>query len=174
MLNAAIGFQALHLTHPKHMLKVAVITVRRVWAIHGHRPTSVPAAVCEACVLYYTDGTDHPDHNAYTARTAAHLHRLMHSQEPEVRELFTLTLREAPYQRNTCSQYILHQRVLSTTVGTQIWNHLQLLLPHHRHVIQTSHSRKDECPSPSCTPMWAGDQQREPLSPTKWAPPYTS
>ena len=63
----------------------------------------------------------------------------MHNQEPEVREIFTLTLREAQYHRNTCPQYILHQRGLPTKVGTRIWNHLQLLLPHHNHVIQTNH-----------------------------------
>ena len=80
------------------------------------------------------------------AHTATHLHRLMHNQEPEVREVFTLTLREAQHRRNTCPQYILHQRGLPTTVGTRIWNHLQLLLPHHRHVIQTNHKCEETGP----------------------------
>ena len=53
-------------------------------------------------------------------------------------EVFTLTLQEAQYHRNTCPQYILHQRGLPTKVGTRIWNHLQLLLPHHQHFIQTN------------------------------------
>ena len=43
VLNAAIQFQALHLTHPKPILKRAVTAVQRAWAIHGHRPTSLPA-----------------------------------------------------------------------------------------------------------------------------------
>ena len=42
VLNAAIGFQALLLTHPKQMLPEAVTTVQRAWAIHGHRPVSIP------------------------------------------------------------------------------------------------------------------------------------
>ena len=139
VLNAAIGFQALHLTYPQHMLQAATTTVRRAWTIHGHRPTSLPATVRAASPPYYGDNTDNLVHNAYTAHTAAHLHRLMHNHEPEVREVFTLTLREAQYHRNTCPQYILHQRGLPTKVGTRIWNHLQLLLPHHNHVIQTNH-----------------------------------
>ena len=138
MLNAAFGFKALQLTHPKHMLKGVVTTVQRVWAIHGHRPTSLPAEVRAASAPYYGDGTDHLVHSAYTAHTAAQLHRLM----PEVREVFTLTLREAQHQRNTCAQYIRRQQGLATTVGTRIRNHLQLLLPHHRHVIQANHRCK--------------------------------
>ena len=139
VLNAAIGFQALHLTHPQHMLQVAATTVRQAWTIHGHRPTSLPATVRAALPPYYGDNTDHLVNNAYTALTAAHLRRLMHNHELEVREVFTLTVREAQYHRNTCPEYILHQRGLPTKVGTRIWNHIQLLLPHHQHVIQTNH-----------------------------------
>ena len=70
----------------------------------------------------------------------------MHNHEPEVREVFTLTLREAQYHRNTCPQYILHQRGIPTKVGTRKWNHLQLLLPHHNHVIQTNHRCRETGP----------------------------
>ena len=104
LLNAAIGFQALHLTHPQHMLQAATTTVRRSWTIHGHRPNSLPATVRAASPPYYGDNTHHLIHNAYTAHTAAHLHRLMHNHEPEVQEVFTLTLREAQYHRNICPQ----------------------------------------------------------------------
>ena len=45
VLNAAMRFQALHLTHPQHMLQAAATTVRRAWTIHGHRPTPLPATV---------------------------------------------------------------------------------------------------------------------------------
>ena len=142
VLNAAISFQVQHLTNPKHMLQRAVTPVRRAWAVHGHWTTFLPAEVRAASAPYYGDGTDQPVHSAYTAHTTAHLHCLMHNQEPEVREVCTLTLREAQHHRNTCPQYILHQRGPTTTVGTHIWNHLQLLLLHHRHVIQTNHRCK--------------------------------
>ena len=72
VLNAAIGFQALHLTHPQHMLQAAATTVRRAWTIHNHRPTSLPAMVRAALPPYYGDNTDHLINNDYTAHTAAH------------------------------------------------------------------------------------------------------
>ena len=146
VLNAAIGFQALHLTHPQEMLQEATTTLGRVCTIHGHRLTSLPAAIRAASLPYYGDNTDHLVNNGYTAHTATHLHRLMHNHTPEVREVFTLTIQEAQYQRNTCPQYILHQRVLPTKVGTCIWDHLQLLLPHHQHVIQTNHPCRETGP----------------------------
>ena len=146
MLNAAIAFQALHLTHSKHMLQAAATTVRRAWTIHGHRRTSLPATVRAASPPYYGDNTEHLVNNAYTAHTAAHLHCLMHDHELELREVFTLTLREAQYHCNTCPPYILHQRGLPTKVGARIWNHLQLLLPHHQHVIQTNHRCRETGP----------------------------
>ena len=146
VLNAAIGFQALHLMHPQHMLQADATTVRRAWTIHGDRPRSLPAAGRAASLPYYGDNTDHLVNNAYTAHTAAHLHRLMHNHEPEVREVFTLTLQGAQHHRNTCPQYILHQQGLSTKVGTRVWNHLQLLLPEHQHVIQTNHRCRETSP----------------------------
>ena len=139
VLIAAIRLEALHLMHSQHMLQAASTTVRRAWTIHGQEPTSLPATVRAASPPYYGDNTDHLVNNAYTAHTAAHLHRVRHNHEPEVREVFTLTLREAQYHRNTCPQYIFHQRGLPTKVGTRKWNHLQLLLRHHQHVIQTNH-----------------------------------
>ena len=146
VLNAAIRFTALHLTHPQQLLQEAAATVRRAQALHGHRPTSLPAVVRTASPPYYGDNTDQLVRNAYTAHTATNLHRLMHNHEPEVREVFRLTLREAQYHRNTCPKYIPHQRGLPTKVGTRIWTHLQLLLPHHRHVIQTNHPRRETGP----------------------------
>ena len=146
VLNAAIGFQALHVTQPQHMLQAATTTVLQAWTIHGHQPTSLPAAVHAASPQYYRDNTDHLVNDAYTAHTTAHLHRLMHNHEREVREVFTLTLREAGYHRTTCPQYILHQQGLATKVGTRVWHHLQLLLPQHQPVIQTNHRCRETGP----------------------------
>ena len=57
-----------------------------------------------------------------------------------------LTLQEAQYHLNTCPQYIPSERGLPTKVGTRIWNHLQLLLPHHEHGIQTNHPCRETGP----------------------------
>ena len=134
VLNAAIRFPALHLSHPEQMLQEAAATARQAWTIHCHRPT-----VRAASPQYYRDNTDPLVSNAYTAHTATHLHRLMQNHEMEVREVLTLTLPEAQYHGNICLQYTLHQRGLPTKVVTGIWNHVQLLLPHHQHVIHTTH-----------------------------------
>ena len=120
VLNAAIGFQALHLTHLQHMLQAATTTVRRAWIIRGHPPTLLPATVRAASPPYYGEITDHLVNNAYTAHTAAHLHRLMLNHEPVLREVFTLTLRENQYHRNTSAKYILHQHGPPTKVGTRV------------------------------------------------------
>ena len=146
VLNAAIGFKALLLTRPQHMLQAAGTTVQRAWTIHSHRPTSPPTTMRTASPPCYGDNTNHLVNNAYRAHTAAHLHHLMDNHQPEVRRVFTLTLREAQYHRNTCPQYILHQLGLATKVGTCVWNHLQLLLPHHQHVIQTNHRCRETGP----------------------------
>ena len=55
VLNAAIGFQALHLTHPKQMLQEAAARVLTAWTIHGPRPMSHP----QRCALrhHHTMGT---------------------------------------------------------------------------------------------------------------------
>ena len=92
VLNAAISFQVLHMTPPKYMLQWAVTTVRRAWATNGRPPASLPAEVRAASASYYGDRTDHLVHSAYIAHTTPHLHRLMHNGEPEVQEVFTLTL----------------------------------------------------------------------------------
>ena len=139
VLNAAVGFQALHLTQLKQMPRGAVAVMRCAWAIHGHRPTFLSAEVPDASAPYYGDSSNNLVHNVYTAHLAAHLHRLMHNHKPEVQQVFTLALRGARHNCNTCLQYILQQRGLPTTVETRVWNHQQLLLPHHLHVIQTNH-----------------------------------
>ena len=41
---------------------------------------------------------------------------------------------------------MLHQPGLPTKVGTRIWNHLQLLLPKHQHVIQMNHPCRETGP----------------------------
>ena len=104
VLIAAIGFQALHLTHPKHMLRGAVTLVGLAWAVQGHRPTSLPTEVHDTLAPYYGDVTHHLVQNAYDANTAAHLHRLPHNQQLEVREVFTPTSHNTQHQHNTCPQ----------------------------------------------------------------------
>ena len=143
VLNAAIGFQPLHLTQPQHMLQEASNTVCRVWTIHSHMPTSFPGLVRRAMAPYYGDNTDHLVEEAYTAHTAAHLHRFAHNHQPEVRETLTILLRDTQRSRNTCPQYVLQQEGMPTSICTRFWNHFQLLLPDHNHAILTNHGCRE-------------------------------
>ena len=49
VLNASVGFQALHLTHPTTALQLATRAVTKASAAHGGWPTSIPTrAIREA------------------------------------------------------------------------------------------------------------------------------
>ena len=48
VLNASIGFQALHLTHPTTALQPATCAVTKAWAAHGGWPTSIPTRAIRA------------------------------------------------------------------------------------------------------------------------------
>ena len=48
VLDASIGFQALHLTHPTTALQPATRAVTKAWAAHGGWPTSIPTRAIRA------------------------------------------------------------------------------------------------------------------------------
>ena len=174
VLNAAIGFQALHLTQPQHMLQAATTTVRRAWTIHGDRPTSLPAAVRAVSPPYYRDNTDHLVNNAYTAHTAARLHRVMHNHEPEVREVFTLTLREAQYHRNTSPNTYFTSGAPPPRGGPTYGTTYNSCYPNTNMSSKRTISAGRPALWLSYTPMWVQGQREAPPLWTWWAPPYTS
>ena len=55
VLNASIGFQALHLTHPTTALQPATRAVTKAWAAHGGLPTSIPTRAIRAAWSHYGD-----------------------------------------------------------------------------------------------------------------------
>ena len=139
VLNAAIGYQALHLPHPQDALHHARQQVTKAWAQHGGWPTSFPKEAMMAHWRYYGDNTGALVDMAY-AKHAAHLvHRVTHNHQPEVREAAAIHIKEAQMARNTSPRWILAQHGVPTSVGTSIWAQLQLLLPHHTHAILTNH-----------------------------------
>ena len=137
VLNAAIGYQALHLPRPQDALRHAQQQVKKAWAQHGGSPISLPKESMMAHWRYYGDNTGALIDTAY-AKHAAHLpHRLTHNHQPEVREAAGIHIKETQMARNTCPRWILAQPGVLTSVGTGIWAQLQLLLPHHTHAILT-------------------------------------
>ena len=139
VLNAAIGYQALHLPRPQDALRHARQQVTKAWAQHGGWPTSFPKEAMMAHWRYYGDNTGALVDMAYAKHAAHLLHRVTHNHQPEVREAAAIRIKEAQMARNTCPRWILAQHGVSTSVGTGIWAQLQLLLPHHTHAILTNH-----------------------------------
>ena len=139
LLNAAIGYQALHLPHPQDALRHARQQVTKAWAQHGGWPTSFPKEAMMAHWRYYGDNTSALVNMAYAKQAADFLHRVTHNHQPEVREAAAIQIKEAQLARNTCERWIRVQQGVCTSVGTGIWAQLQLLLPHHTHAILTNH-----------------------------------
>ena len=139
VLNAAIGYQALHLPHPEDTLRHARQQVTKAWAQHGGWPTSFPEEAMMAHWRYYRDNTGALVDKAYAKHAAHLLHRVTRNHQPQVCEAAAIRIKEAQMARNTCPRWILAQHGVSTSVGTGIWAQLQLLLPHHTHAILTNH-----------------------------------
>ena len=146
VLNASIGFQALHLTHPTTALQPATRAVTKAGAAHGGWPTSIPTRAIRAAWPHSRHSIGAKVKAAYTSHTALLLHRMTHNHSPEVREVATFRLQAAQRAHNTCPRWILHQTGMPTKMNTRLWNHLQLLLPSPHHPILTNHTCLEEGP----------------------------
>ena len=146
VLNASIGFQALHLTHPTTAPQPATRAVTKAWAAHGGWPTSILTRAIRAAWPHYGDTIGDEVKAAYTRHTALLLRRMTHNHSPEVGEVATIHLQAAQRARNASQRWILHQTGMPTNINTRIWDHLQLLLPSPHHAILTSNSCPEEGP----------------------------
>ena len=146
VLNAAIGYQALHLPHPQDALHHARQQVTKAWAQHGSWPTSFLKEAMMAHWRYYGDNTGTLVDMAYAKHAAHLLHRVTHNHQPEVSEAAAIRIKEAQMARNTCPRWILAQHGVPTSVGTGIFAPLQLLLPHHTQAILTNHRCNQQGP----------------------------
>ena len=158
VLNASIGFQALHLTHPTTALQPATRAVTKAWAAHGGWPSSIPTRAIRAARPHYGDARGKEVKAAYTRHTALLLHRMTHNHSPEVREVATIRLQAAQRDRNTCPRWILQQTGMPTTMNTRLWKHLQLPLPSPPHAILTNHT----CPEKGPLAVLCGDLHHQP------------
>ena len=102
VLNAAIGYQALHLPRPQDALHHARQQVTKAWAQHGGWPTSFPKEAMMAHWRYYGDNTGALVDMAYAKHAAHLLHRVTHNHQPEVCEAAAIRIKEAQMTRNTC------------------------------------------------------------------------
>ena len=146
VLNAAIGYQALHLPHPQDALRHARRQATKACAQHGSWPSSFPKEAMMAHWRYYGDNTGALVDMAYAKHTAHLLHRVTHNHQPEVRKAAAIRIKEAQRARNTCPRWILAQHGVPTSVGTGVWAQLQLPLLHHTHAILMNHHCNQQGP----------------------------
>ena len=158
VLNAFIGFQTLHLTHPTTAPQPATRAVTKAWAAHRGWPTSIPTRAMRAAWPHYGDAIRDEVKAAYTGHTALLLHRMTHNHSPEVREVATIRFQAAQRARDTCPRWILHRTGMPSKMNTRLWNHLQLLLPSLHHAILTNHT----CPEEGPLAVLCGDLHHHP------------
>ena len=139
VLNAWIGFQPLHLTHPTTALQAATRAVTKAWAAHGGWPSAIRTRAIRAAWPHYGDPIGDHVEAAYSKHTALPLHRMTHNHSLEVHEVATIRLQAAQQSRNTYPRLIFHQTGMRTSINTHLWNHLQLLFPSPHHAILTNH-----------------------------------
>ena len=143
VLNASIGFQTLHLTHPttaghaRHQQGMG--STRGLSHLHTHSPNL--AAIGDEVKA------------AYTRHTALLLHRMTHNHSPEIREVASIRLQAAQRARNTCPHWIVHQTGMPGKMNMRLWNHLQLLLRSPHHPTLTKHT----CPETGPLAVLCGD-----------------
>ena len=139
VLNAAIRYQALHLSEPQGALRHARQQVTKAYEKHRGWPTSFFKEAMKAHWHYYGDDTDALVDTAYAKHAAHLLHRMTHNHQPEVRKAAAIRIKEAQTARNAWRRWILAQQSVPTSVNTGIRTQLQLLLLQHTHAILTNH-----------------------------------
>ena len=83
VLNASIGFQALHLTHPTTALQPSTSALTKAWAAHEGWPSSIPTCAIRAAWPHYGDAIGDEVKAAYSRHTALLLHCMTHNHSPQ-------------------------------------------------------------------------------------------
>ena len=138
VLNAAIGYQGMHLPYWREQLEEVEGQVR--WLIRGYEgiPTEVPWCVMRSPTAYYGEGMP-TEGEAYKARTARTLIRMCDNQEEEVRRVCYHAVAEVQKEENMCPRYVWHQRRrFAAGKKEHMWRVLQAVLPGEEHMLATN------------------------------------
>ena len=138
VLNAAIGYEGMHLPYWREQLEEVEGEVRRLIRGYEGIPTEVPWCVLRSLTAYYGEGmpTAREDYRAHTART---LNRMCHNQEEVVRRVCYHAVAEVQKEENMCPRYVWHRRrrlVAGRKEG--MWRALQAVLPGEEHILATN------------------------------------
>ena len=137
-LNAAIGYQDVHLPYWRGQLEEVEGEVRKLIRGYEGIPTEVPWFVLRSPTAYYGDGMP-TAWEAYRAHTARTLSRMCRNQEEVLRRVSYHAITEVQKEENMCPRYVWHRRRrLAAGKKERMWRILQAVLPGEEHMLATN------------------------------------
>ena len=137
VLNAAVGYQGMHLPYWREQLEEVEGEVRRLIRGYEGIPTEVPRWLLGSLTAYYGEGMPTAG-EAYRAHTARTLSRMCHNQEEAVRRVCYHAVAEVQKEENMCPRYVWHRRRrLAAGKKERMWRALQAVLPGEEHMLAT-------------------------------------
>ena len=138
VLNAAVGYQGMHLLYWREQLEEVEGEVRRLIRGYEGIPTEVPWCVLRSPTAYYGEGMPTAG-EAYRAHTLRTLSRMCHNQEEVVRRVCYHAVAEVQKEENMCRRYVWHRRRrLAAGKEERMWRALQAVLPREEHMLATN------------------------------------
>ena len=138
VLNAAIGYQGMHLPYWREQLEEVEGEVRRLIREYAGIPTEVLWCVMRSPTAYYGGGMPTAG-EAYRAHTVRTLSRVCHNQEHVVRQVCYHAVAEVQKEENMCPRYMWHRRRrLAAGKKERMWRVLQAVLPGEKHMLATN------------------------------------
>ena len=138
VLNAAVGYQGMHLPYWREQLEEVEGEVQRLIRGYEGIPTEVLRRVLRSPTAYYGEGMPTAG-EAYRAHTARTLSRVCHNQEEVVRQVCYHAVTEVQKEENMCPCYVWHRRRrLAAGKKERMWRALQAVLPGEEHMLATN------------------------------------
>ena len=138
VLNAATGYQGMHLPYWRGQVEDVGGEVRRLIRGHEGIPTELPWCVLRSLKAYYGEemATAREAYRAHTTRT---LNRMCHNQEEVVTRVCYDAVAEVQKEENMCQRFVWHQRWrLAAERRKRMWRVLQALLSGEEHMVATN------------------------------------
>ena len=137
VLNAAIGYQAMHPPYWRGQLEEEEREVRTLIRGYEGIPTEVRWCVLRSPTAYYGEGMPTAG-EAYRAHTARTLNRMCHNQEDVVRQVCYHAIAEVQREEHMCPCFVWHrQKRLAAGKKERMWRVLQAVLPGEEHMVAT-------------------------------------
>ena len=138
VLNAAVGYQGMHLPYWREQLEEVEGEVRRLIRGYEGIPTEVPWCVSRSPTAYYGERMPTAG-EAYRAHTARTLSRMCHNQEEVVRRVCYHAVAEVQKEEDMCPRYVWRRRRrLAAGKKGRMWRALQAVLPGEEHMLATN------------------------------------